>query len=185
MREYWLQYRPFLVFLGKFLVTYVVLTSLYQFYLSASVSGAFQVDPFTRSVAHQVEWLLANFDDGVSVLPHSGEASLKIYYRHHFVARVVEGCNAISVIILFIAFVVAFKGKPKTTLWFILGGSIFVHVLNIIRIAILAAALYHFPEYEDLLHGVLFPLVIYGTVFLLWVVWVNKFSFYARPVLEK
>ena len=26
----------------------------------------------------------------------------------------------------------------------------------------------------------LFPLVIYGTVFILWIVWVNKFSYYAR-----
>jgi hypothetical protein len=46
-------------------------------------------------------------------------------------------------------------------------------------------ALYHFPQYEHLLQGVVFPLVIYGVVFLLWVVWVNKYSFYATEVDKK
>jgi exosortase family protein XrtF len=51
--------------------------------------------------------------------------------------------------------------------------------LNVIRIALIAIALYHYPEQEHLLHGVVFPLFIYGVVFLLWVIWVNKFSVYA------
>jgi len=81
--------------------------------------------------------------------------------------------------ILFISFVVAFTGKFKSTLWFIPLGLLIIHVLNILRIASLSIALYKFPEYEHFLHGILFPLVIYGVVFLLWVIWVNKFSLYA------
>jgi exosortase family protein XrtF len=95
------------------------------------------------------------------------------------VARIVEGCNAISVIILFIAFVIAFKGDFKKTVLFVLAGSILIHLLNVVRIALIAIALYHYPQHEHLLHGVIFPLIIYGIVFLLWVIWVNQFSSYA------
>jgi hypothetical protein len=50
---------------------------------------------------------------------------------------------------------------------------------------LLVVLMYHFPDYKEFLHGVLFPLLIYGTVFLLWIIWVNKFSFYAKKSFEK
>ena len=87
--------------------------------------------------------------------------------------------------ILFIAFVIAFTGKFKNTVLFVVLGSVLIHVLNVVRIALLSAALYHFPKYEHLLHSVVFPLAIYGVVFLLWVIWVNKYSFYATEINKK
>jgi exosortase family protein XrtF len=58
-------------------------------------------------------------------------------------------------------------------------GCIIIHLLNVIRIALLAMALYAYPQYEHLLHGVVFPLFIYSVVFVLWVLWVQKFSGHA------
>jgi exosortase family protein XrtF len=57
--------------------------------------------------------------------------------------------------------------------------------LNIGRIALLCIALYDFPQMEHILHGVIFPLVIYGVVFLLWVIWVNKYSNHATATTKK
>jgi exosortase family protein XrtF len=113
-------------------------------------------------------------------LPHETQNSIKLFVENKFVARVVEGCNAFSVIILFIAFVFAFKGTFKKTLLFIFIGSVLIYALNVIRIAVIAIALFHYPQHEHLLHGVVFPLLIYGIVFLLWVVWVNKYSIYGQ-----
>jgi hypothetical protein len=39
------------------------------------------------------------------------ETFIKLIYNHKYVARIIEGCNAISIIILFISFVVSFSGK--------------------------------------------------------------------------
>lgn len=100
----------------------------------------------------------------------------RIFYIDRYVARIVEGCNAVSVMILFASFVMAFAGKFKRTLAFILIGIILIHILNLFRIAFLATLLYHYPQHSHLTHGVLFPLIIYGFVFLLWVVWVKKYS---------
>lgn len=60
-----------------------------------------------------------------------------------------------------------------------------IHILNIGRIALLCVGLYHLPDYEHMMHGVIFPLAIYGVVFLLWVIWVNKYSSYAGETKKK
>jgi membrane protein CcdC involved in cytochrome C biogenesis len=51
------------------------------------------------------------------------------------------------------------------------------------RIAMLSVLMYHFPG-QCLSCGVLFPLFIYGVVFILWVIWVSKFSLYAKILLS-
>ena len=135
------------------------------------------IDGITTNVSHLVEKFSQLVGLKISVKPDFME--YQILYKGQNIARIIEGCNAISVIILFIAFIIAFSGKYKATLIYILLGSVFIYVLNIIRIVCLTVLLYKFPEYEHLLHGVLFPLVIYGIVFLLWVYWVKNFSKYA------
>ena len=179
------QYRPFLLFLGNFLLTYVVLTVLYQAYLNRFDSASNQVDSFTQMVASQTQTLLTLFDNDAQIESHPTEPSVKIIYNGKYVSRIIEGCNALSVMILFVAFVVAFTGRWKQTLLFVLFGLLLIHLLNISRIALLSVALYHFPEQEQLLHAVIFPLIIYGVVFLLWVIWVNKFSTHPTTTAKK
>jgi len=179
------QYRPFLLFLGKFLLTYVLITVLYQSYLNRFDSASNQVDSFTQMVASQTQTLLTLFDNDAQIESHPTEPSVKIIYNGKYVSRIIEGCNAFSVMILFVAFVVAFTGRWKQTLLFVLFGLLLIHLLNISRIALLSVALYHFPEQEQLLHAVIFPLIIYGVVFLLWVIWVNKYSLHADKTPAK
>ena len=181
MKSYINQYRPFLLFLLKFFSVYIGLTLLYKLYLKQYDNPIqSQVDGFTQLVAHQTQQLLIFFNYNASTVMHDHQASIKLFLNKTYVARVVEGCNALSVIILFAAFVVAFTGKLKHTILFILGGSLLIHLLNVLRIALLCIALLHYPQHEEILHGIIFPLFIYGVVFGLWVVWVNKFSIYAE-----
>lgn len=179
MKKYIIQYKPFLIFLLKFFLSYLILTVLYQIYLNSFNSSSLEVDSITQLVSVQTQQTIELFNYNSHLEPHPNQNSNMLFVEEKFVARVVEGCNAISVIILFIAFVIAFKGNFKKTVVFILAGSILIYLLNIIRIALIAIALFHYPQHEHLLHGVVFPLFIYGVVFLLWVIWVNKFSVYA------
>ena len=185
MKNLLLQYKPFLLFLGKFVLSYLILTIIYQSYLNRFDSSKNEVDSFTQLVADQTVTVLSWVDSQSYSMPHLKEPSVKIFYHNKYISRIIEGCNALSVIILFIAFVIAFTGKLKNTIVFLLLGSIIIHVLNIGRIALLCIALYHFPQMEHILHGVIFPLVIYGVVFLLWVIWVNKYSNHATATTKK
>ena len=179
MKELLHQYKPFLLFLGKFGLSYLVLTGLYQWYLGQFDAVHNEVDHFTRIVAEETTWVLKQMEPGAFWEKHVNQPSIKIFYHNTYVCRIIEGCNALSVMILFASFVIAFTGKWKRTILFIVFGCILIHVLNVLRIALLCMALYNFPDWESFLHDIVFPLVIYGIVFLLWVIWVNKYSFYA------
>jgi len=172
------QFKPFLVFISTFFAAYIILTLVYRLYLNNFETN--DIDGITNIVGQNVDQLMRLFNCDVKIVKSISNPSLQLWYNNKYTLRIIEGCNAVSVIILFISFITAFSGKLKTTIYFILFGVFLIYVLNIIRIALLAVLLFRFPEKEHILHGVLFPLIIYGLVFILWVFWVNKFSKYAR-----
>ncbi len=174
------QHKPFFVFLLKFVLFYLIFTLIYKFYLDQFNVEKNEVDGITEFVAQQTKNTLVFFGDDCNIKKHEFEASYKVIYFNKYIARIVEGCNAISVIILFASFVFAFSDKFKNTFLFIVLGSALIFILNIFRIALLTMGLYSYPEYEEFLHNIVFPVVIYGVVFCLWIVWVIKFSAYAK-----
>lgn len=176
MRELLTKYKLVIRFIITFLVVYGVLTVSYYLYLNLSDGSKYYPDFMTNLVARQTNSLLNNIGYEAKVIPHPKEASMKVIINGKFVARVIEGCNAVSIIILFLSFIVAFAGKLKTTFLYCFAGSIIIYAFNLIRIAILSAGLYHYPWRKEVLHNIIFPMLIYGTVFLLWMVWVNRFS---------
>lgn len=169
-----------MLFLGKFFFTYLLLIVIYQFFLSRYDPNKFETDGMTQLVANQVEDVLVLFDYTVGQRPSQSEPSVLILINEKPIVRIVEGCNAISIMILFAAFIVAFSSKFINTFGYIITGILAIHILNIVRIALLIIGIINYPQYENLLHGVIFPLIIYGFVFLLWVIWVNKFQRYAK-----
>ena len=142
-------------------------------YLNTSFTGNYYPDFITNLVANQSSELISSFGYDAEVLPHKTETSMKLYMNQVYLARIVEGCNAISIIILFVAFVISFAENFKKTFLFLFAGGALIYAVNIVRIAILAIAIYKYPEYTDTLHGVVFPAIIYGMVFLLWMIWVR------------
>jgi exosortase family protein XrtF len=172
LKELLIKYKPVVRFILLFLGSYVVLSSCYAFYLNMSQGGNYYPDYITHLVANQCSAFIGSFENAV-VEPHAAEPSMKLLVNGKFVARIIEGCNSISIIILFTSFVIAFAQKFKKTLLFLLAGAVLIYTVNILRIVFLAYALYHYPEYEKILHSVVFPGIIYGMVFLLWMLWVR------------
>lgn len=158
------------------MVVYVLLSVIYKLYLQYSDGSKFYPDYVTHLVSLQSEDLLNAFGYNTKVLPHPDEPSMKLILNGEFIGRIIEGCNSISVIILFLSFIVAFSGKLKTTFFYILSGSVLIYIVNLLRIVVLAIGLHLYPKYGEVLHTVIFPGIIYGMVFLLWIFWVNRFS---------
>lgn len=176
MKSLFIKYKSVIRFILTFLVVYIVFSIIYKLYLQYSDGSRFYPDYFTNRVAIQTEALLNTFGYQAQLISHTDEPSIKVILNGRFLARIIEGCNGISVIILFLSFIIAFSGQLKTTFLYIFSGSVLIYVINLIRIVLLTIGIYHFPEYEDVLHTVIFPGIIYGMVFILWVFWVNRFS---------
>ena len=134
MREMVQKYKGVIRFLMMFLGTYALLSFSYHYYLDWSKGKAFFPDYITHRVAHQSEKLICKMGFPVDVEAHQELKGLKLLIHNRYVSIVVEGCNAISVIILFIAFVVSFYQGLKKTLLFLLVGSVIIYVFNIFRI---------------------------------------------------
>ncbi len=176
MLKLFVKYKSVLRFIFMFLGSYLVFTLIYNLYLEFFRSPVYYPDYFTHLVAKQSEALINSFGYNAQILPHQSELSMKLIVNEVYLARIVEGCNAISIIILFAAFVLSFFGRLKVTLFYLLAGAVIIYAMNIIRIAILAVGIYEYTEYTEFLHSIIFPLIIYGTVFLLWIIWVRIYS---------
>lgn len=149
---------------------------MYQFYLDNAASQTYFPEPITHIVALQTESLIHFLGYDTKIIPSHYDPSMRIGINGDYLVRVVEGCNAMSVIILFLSFILAFKKDLKSTTLFILGGSVLIYAFNVIRIALLTIGIYEIPKYQELMHSTLFPLFIYGFVFLLWVLWIRNYK---------
>ena len=176
------KYKNITLFLVKFFVTYFLLFTIYATYLNKSqIKGiGFQCASITAKVADQTVSVLSFFGYNVSRAQHEKEMSVKLLVNNHYTARVIEGCNSISIIILFVAFIIAFSGPKKATFIYAIAGSLIIYLINILRIAFLTMMLYKYPAQQEILHNLVFPAIIYGTTFLLWVIWVQKFSYHKK-----
>ncbi|MCE3260867.1 MAG: hypothetical protein K0S12_2508 [Bacteroidetes bacterium] len=85
-------------------------------------------------------------------------------------------CNAITLFSLFAVFVITYPGHQKAKLWFIPLGIVAIHILNIFRVVALTIINYKAYEYLDFNHTYTFTFLIYAFIFMLWMIWVNKFS---------
>ena len=176
MKALLVKYKPVIKFILTFLVVYYALSFSYKFYLDFSDGSLYYPDYMTHLVAKQSESLLNYVGYNTTVSPHPDEPSIIMIVNGKYVARVIEGCNSVSVIILFLSFILAFAGSFKMTFLYILAGSVLIYAANLVRIVVLTIGLYEYPWRRDILHTVIFPLIIYGMVFILWMFWVNRFS---------
>lgn len=173
MRELLHKNKAVIRFLIIFIGTYFLFAGLYKVYLFYGASSTYYPDPITHLVARHSAAAVDAFGYQGDIKPNLTDPSMNLYVNGHFLARVVEGCNAVSVLILFVSFVLAFYRGWRKTLLFIVAGSVLIYVMNILRIALLVILILKYPEKQEFLHGTLFPAVIYGTVFLLWIGWVK------------
>ena len=159
-------------FLATFIISYAVLYFIYYCFLNSSNN----IDFFTKTVSNQTVKLLNFLGYETLTTTNTTNDFILLLVRGKNIANIAEGCNAVSVMILFVAFIFSFYKDLKSTVLYCILGVIIIHVINIIRIVIIVICMYHFPEYANPLHDFVFPAMIYSVVFLLWVFWVKSFQ---------
>ena len=166
-------FKPVLGILLRFIIIYVVLLLAYQFYLNSF--SALGLDPFSRMIAEHVMFLQNKLK--FPTLLYDDVANEQVYYyvKNKYVTRMVEGCNAISVMILFVSFVFAFFKGTKTFV-FAVAGVVALYAMNVLRIVGLNIVTRDYPQYNKIVHDYLFPAVIYGSVVILWLIWIKFFA---------
>ena len=87
-----------------------------------------------------------------------------------------DNCNGIALFALFAVFIMAYQGKIKTKIIYIFLGILSIQLLNVARVIGLAILDTHSRAWTEFNHTYTFNIFIYGYIFLLWMVWVNKYA---------
>lgn len=164
-------FQPVLKILLRFVVIYVALLLLYQLYLNTQTG----LDGASKCVAKQVVVVQEFFGYRSSIREDMAAETAYFTLNGKTPTRMVEGCNAVSIMILFLAFVFAFY-KGAKTFAFAAGGLVALHIMNVLRIAGLNMVYFRGASYFKIGHDYFFPAIIYGTVVALWLVWIKFFA---------
>jgi exosortase family protein XrtF len=87
-----------------------------------------------------------------------------------------DNCNGITLFILFAVFIIAYRGPIKPKIIFITLGILSLQLLNVLRVVGLAILDTHSRAWTEFNHSYTFNIIIYGYIFYLWMLWVNKYA---------
>ncbi|MCC5916470.1 MAG: exosortase family protein XrtF [Cryomorphaceae bacterium] len=164
-------FKPTIFFLLRFGLIYGIGSIIYAFYIAHHDP---KPDPFTDIIATQLAGALRISGSDISLTEIPDEPLVQVIFNGNYNVSIFEGCNGIAVMILFMAFVVAFRGwnNPKA-LWFIPMGIVAIHLWNLLRLSLLIHINEKYDNLFHFYHKYFFTAIIYLFVLLLWVIWVN------------
>ena len=167
------EFRPALMFLGKFLAIYFVGNILYGVYIESKGN---RPDGITRMVTYQSAWLLEVFGYDTQVEDHADAPKVLLKNEGQRVLNVYEGCNGINVMVVFVAFLFAFGGSKKKLAVFLPSGVLIIHFFNLLRVGLLFYLALNNARHFYYYHKYFFTATLYLVVFALWAIWVTWFN---------
>jgi exosortase family protein XrtF len=172
-------------FLVRAFLLFVAWKSLYLFLWQAPRT----LDaPLTRSVGVQTAWALNLFHGGATFTEREvfrrtvieGAVILSpmshVFQGNRRIIGIADNCNGLELFILYIGFILAMPTPWRRKIIYGLAGLAIVHVANILRCTGLAALMLYRDAYFEFAHHYIFKMMIYGTIFLLWVRFSRKIS---------
>lgn len=86
-----------------------------------------------------------------------------------------DGCNALELMVIYIAFILCIpNNKFKKQLSYITGGTLLIFLLNILRCYLLIYIHFEYPQVMDIAHHYFFNITVYAVIFFLWVRYLKK-----------
>jgi len=169
----WKEFKPTIFFLVRFLGFYIAGNLLYGLYITSYEP---KPDPVTQWVTHQSSWVLTQMGWSTETVHHRMRPTTSVLYQSKAIVSVYEGCNGLNVMIIFSAFLVALGPIKKTLYWFLPAGLMIIHISNLLRIVFLFWVTLYLPDFLYFTHKYLFTAFIYLIVFVMWFVWVKKYT---------
>ena len=126
--------------------------------------------------AHISAWLLDLFGYTTRVVHYVNNCMALLEIKDSSLVCVGTGCSGVELFLIFAVFILLFKGRSSRFVWYIPLGIVLISILNIIRIIALSLIVVYAPEYLDFNHKYTFTLMVYGIIFLLWLIWAKKFQ---------
>jgi len=144
--------------------------------------------PLTNTVGSQSVWILNQVYQTkgfkatpvVAVTRMEGDYQIakvsKIDKDGKHLLNIADDCNGLELFILYIGFILSMPATIKRKVVYLIGGVFIIHIVNLLRCVGLSALLMHWDRYFDLAHHYIFKIMVYSTIFILWVRYSNNLS---------
>ncbi len=178
-KKYWLRFLIGGILL--FLVVYLFYHVLRQF--------SFIDEMYVRALNNFAKFLLfasAKFTElfGFEVTTYGKTIKIVDDFKAHGV-YMDRGCMGRNVLLAYAGLIAVSPGRFINKLWYIPMGLAIITFVNILRISGLAITAYCCPEYSDINHYLVFKIAAWAVIFVLWMIWFNRFSPFAKKGKNK
>lgn len=85
-------------------------------------------------------------------------------------------CNGLVLYALFSGFLLVMPGKTSNKIWFAILGMCMLYTINVLRIVVLSLNMLYSPSTFDFNHRYIYQIIVYAVIFMLWHIWVKRFS---------
>ncbi len=127
------------------------------------------IEPFTRVVSLAAAGVLHTFHEPVTVTG-------AVMRSDGFALDVKNGCNAVDASIIFVAGIMAFPATLRAKVIGAICGLVLLHLVNIIRLAVLFWLGEHFRSYFELFHVAVWQAIVIAISVGLFIIWSSRFA---------
>ena len=151
-------------FLLKVFAVYVIWYMVYELWI---MPNGYIDEPLSRNIVSVSAGILSFFGESVflydRVVGITGLRGIEI----------VDGCNGIAAIGLFLGFIIAYPGKWLPRIYFSIFGILVIYIVNVVRIVTLTYIQAYWPQVFDFAHDYSTTAIFYIIIFILWMIWAN------------
>ncbi|MGB3619696.1 MAG: archaeosortase/exosortase family protein [Catalinimonas sp.] len=169
--------RQFNLFILKAAALFVIWQVLYFFWINPSTGLEMWLTSRTAAVSTQaMQWV--GYDAHYFDVPgETGNQSVsQIYLDGRPLLGIADSCNALTLIMLFVGFIIAYPGPLNRKIWFIVGGSLLIFFVNVTRALTLIFNFMYSKSTFDFNHKYTFTILVYLCVFGLWMLWAKRYG---------
>jgi exosortase family protein XrtF len=160
-------------FIALGLIAYGAWYVLYQYVL---IDAIFLDEAIVHSLVLGSEWALGLLGEEMAAGPASVWRSRIGIIGSQGALTIGAACDGLVLFALFTAFVLAFPGRWRRKIWFVPAGIAALHAANLTRVVALTWVHRYHPGALAFNHDYTFTVLVYGVVFGLWYLWVEKLA---------
>jgi exosortase/archaeosortase family protein len=123
-------------------------------------------------VYYQSKWFVANV---LTINLNADDAKRTMFFDNNGFIGVNMSCSGFKQLLQLIILFLVYPGPWKHKLWYIPLGVVLIYGVNLFRIIALSVVVVNSPEYFQVTHDYIIRALFYVVIFILWVIWVEKF----------
>ena len=162
----------FIILIFSFHFIYLGWQALDFFPIAGLIAKLF--DEASTLLFNQSCWVLEHIFN-VDIVTHNHAIGVINKNDTYSFISVAPECTSLKQWLHWLFLMLIFPGPWKHKLWYIPLGLVIIEFINVVRVVGITLCMIPFPNHFDFFHDYFFKVLFYFFIFIMWVIWVEKF----------